>query len=324
MGKSLLLLSKESADREFAAEVSLASGLSLRVTGSAKEVADAIGGDETAVVIVDASNKALFETFESTLQEVVGLFSEKINAGMLHYVSALPLNEMGFLIQSPIFGSYLQRPEQEVAICGRRYGRLIKASLEGKAFGLGKMLAEGTKIQVVKLAHSRQKQEAVEAVKKFLVSAKFPTRSCSVIANAVDELLMNAIFDAPVDSAGKQIHAALPRTAELELSGGAEVEMHVGFDGSVVGITAVDRFGSLDKQRLMSHLSKVYVTEEYKVRTTVAGAGIGLANVFQNGGSFLFSSDAHARTEATVFFQRTENYKSFKDQFKFISTHFYF
>jgi hypothetical protein len=74
----------------------------------------------------------------------------------------------------------------------------------------------------------------------------------------------------------------------------------------------------------MAHISKVYTNEEYKVRSTVAGAGIGLATVFQSGGSFFFSSDNHVQTEVTVFFRRTDSYRDFKDQFKFLATQFYF
>ena len=87
---------------------------------------------------------------------------------------------------------------------------------------------------------------------------------------------------------------------------------------------ASDLYGSLDKNRLLSHISKIYKEEEYRVRTAVAGAGIGLATVFRTGGSFFFVSEQGVRTEVTVFFKRTDNFREFKDQFRFISTQFYF
>jgi hypothetical protein len=89
-------------------------------------------------------------------------------------------------------------------------------------------------------------------------------------------------------------------------------------------LTAIDLFGSLDKNKLLSHISKIYTDEEYKVKTSVAGAGIGLATVFRSGGSFFFVSEARVRTEVTVFFKRTDSFREFKDQFKFLSTQFYF
>jgi len=54
-------------------------------------------------------------------------------------------------------------------------------------------------------------KEAVEAIRNYLLAAKFQTRMASVIANAVDELLMNAIFDAvPELIGGAGSAAALP------------------------------------------------------------------------------------------------------------------
>jgi hypothetical protein len=102
------------------------------------------------------------------------------------------------------------------------------------------------------------------------------------------------------------------------------VEIQVGFDGKYAGVTAVDHFGSLDKSKLLSHMSKIYTEEEYKVKTSVAGAGIGLATVFRTGGSFFFCSESRTRTEVTVFFKRTDNFREFRDQFRFLSTQFYF
>ena len=146
----------------------------------------------------------------------------------------------------------------------------------------------------------------------------------SVVANAVDELLMNAMFDACTDERGRQLYASTPRNTVLPLDGRRAVELNVGFDGPYVGIAAMDQFGSLDKEKLVEHLSKGYRNEAYKVKSSVAGAGIGLATVFRSGGSFLFACDAGQRTEVTVFFQKTDTYKEFRDQFRFICTKFTF
>ena len=146
----------------------------------------------------------------------------------------------------------------------------------------------------------------------------------AVIANAVDELLMNAMFDAPVDDLGKPLYSNTARSSVFKLEGKGAVELHVGFDGDHLGITAVDFYGSLDKTKLLSHISKNYTQQEYKVKSNVAGAGIGLSTVFRSGGSFFFVSESRVRTEVTVIFRRADSYREFRDQFRFISTQFYF
>lgn len=324
MGKSLLLISNRPEDQEFAAEVAVSTGLSLQVVQTPKQGVEVIARDEAAVILTDTSSQAHYQQFETAIQETVGLFSDKINANAIHFLSSEDLEKVQYLVQSPLFGHFVLRNYGSPKAAGQHYGRIVKATLSDRAFGLSTLLKAGSKIQIVKLKKSSQKQDAVEAVKNYLIAAKFQNRMSTVIANAVDELLMNAIFDAPVDEIGKPLLASVPRTALINLEDQHAVEMHVGFDGEYVAITAVDLYGSLDKVKLMTHISKIYTDEEYKVKTSVAGAGIGLATVFRSGGSLFFVSENKVRTEVTVFFKRTDNFREFKDQFRFISTQFYF
>ena len=99
--------------------------------------------------------------------------------------------------------------------------------------------------------------------------------------------------------------SAPPRVQRsIELKGKPQSKCKSASTATTSAITAVDQFGSLDKVKLLSHISKIYTDEEYKVKTSVAGAGIGLATVFRSGGSFFFVSESRVRTEVTVFFQK--------------------
>lgn len=322
--KTLLLVSSVPEDQGFGTKVAEIADLDLIVEPDIRKAVARIGQGVGDVIFVDGSTEQCYREFETVVRDSLGLFSDRINANVIHWISTLDLQQVSYLFQSPIFGNYINRSYGNTDEAGTRYGFILRAALKDRAFGLENLLPDGTKIQTIKFESSRQKQEAVEAVKNFLIAAKFKSRMATVIANAVDELVMNAMFDAPVDQLGKQIYASTPRDTELKLEGRAAVEMRVGFDRHYVAISAVDSFGSLDKLKLFNHISKRYVEEEYKVRTSTAGAGIGLATVFRSGGSFFFTSEKSVRTEVTVFFKRTDNFREFKDQFRFISTQFYF
>lgn len=324
MSKKLLLISELPEDLEFATEVAVTAGLTLITAKDAEEGAKIIASDEPSVIFADTSSEEQYQKLESAIQSSVGLFSDKINANAIHFLSSAPLANVPYLIRSPLFGHFVIRHYGEGKLAGEHYGRIVKATLSDHAFGLKSLLKPEAKIQIVKLGKTSQKQEAVEAVRNYLMAAKFQSRMATVVANAVDELLMNAMFDAPVDELGRQVLASTSRATVFDLKGKAEVELQVGFDGTYVGLTAVDQFGSLDKNKLLSHISKIYTDEEYKVRNAVAGAGIGLATVFRSGGSFFFVSESRNRTEVTVFFRKLDSFRDFKDQFKFISTQFYF
>ncbi len=324
MAKSLLLISKRPEDSIFPSEIAIIASLSMKQVPTAEAGALLITAEKFDAIFVDVSTEKLFRAFEAALQESVGLFSDRIDANSIHFLSSGVLERASYLIQSPLFGSFISRNYSSPKEAGEHYGRIVKGLLMQRAFGLENFLKANSKIQVIKLSLSTQKQNAVEAVKAYLIAAKFQSRMATVVANAVDELLMNAMYDAPVDNVGKQSLLAEPRTSVLKLEGKNSVEMHIGFDGAYVGIAAIDLFGSVDKAKLLSHISKIYVKEEYKVRTSVAGAGIGLGTVFRSGGSFLILSEAGVRTEVIVFFKRSENFREFKDQFRFLSTQIYF
>lgn len=323
---TLLLISNRPEDLAFATSAAASGGLTVQKIADPEKagvyIADA--SENIPVIMVDASNAEQYQKFEEAIQEKVGLFSDKINANAIHFITSEQLEKTPYLIHSQLFGHLILRNYQSPEKAGEHYSRIIKAVQVDRAFGLKQLMKEGTKIQKVTLVSTTQKQSAVEAVRNFLVAAKFQQRTATVVANAVDEILMNAMFDAPVDEVGRTLFASTARSTALKLEGRHKVEMEVGYDDSYIGVTAIDYFGSLDKVKLLTHIAKIYTDEEYQVRTSVAGAGIGLATVFRSGGSFFFVSESQTRTEVTVFYKRTDSYREFKDQFRFLSTQFYF
>lgn len=324
MSKTLLLISDLPQDQAFAAAAADGAGLQLKLAPNPRDGVKLISQGEVAATFVDVSTKAKHMAFEAAVQDTIGLFSELVNSNQIHMLSSDDIEKVEFLIQSPLFGNFVLRNYGDAKQAGQHYGRHLKFCLGARAFGLGALFGPSVKIQTVKLKNSNQKQEAVEAVRNFALQAKFQSRMASVIANAVDELVMNAIFDAPVSELGKPLFDSTLRNTAFPLQGKHEVEMKVCFDGTYLAITAIDLFGSIDKAKLLKHISKIYNDEEYKVRTTYAGGGIGLSSVFRSGGTLFFSSEAQSRTEATVLYHKSDNFRDFREQFRFLSTQFYF
>lgn len=324
MKKNLVLFSRIPDDARFAEAVAKSCDMTFVAASTIEKLTELLSQEQAAILLVDTSSEKLYRDFEKAIEETVGLFSDKLNANAIHFMSGEALENVQYLVESPLFGHFILRNYEDPVAAGEHYGRIVRATQSQRAFGLSQLLSADAKIQTVRLTETRLKQEAVEAVKTYLVAAKFQTRMATIIANAVDELLMNAMFDAPIDELGKQTLAQTSRSTHIKLEGKSLVEMEVGYDGQYAAITAIDHFGSLDKNKLLSHVSKIYTNEEYKVKTQVAGAGIGLATVFRSGGSFFFVSENRVRTEVTVFFKRTDSFREFKDQFRFLSTQFYF
>ncbi len=324
MAKSVLLISNRPDDAIFAGEVALQAGLSIQTAAEPKQGLEIILGDHPEVILVDASEQKNYAKFEQVIQDSVGLFSDRIQSGSIHFLTSHSIEKVPYIVQSPLFSHLITRKEGVEKDSGARYGRVIQALNSKPTTGLAGMLGPQAKVQLVQLQSSQQKGEAVEAVKNFAQKAKFHPRMATVLATAVDELIMNAIFDAPIDDLGRPLYKVTSRSSTIKLEGKSKVEMKVGFDGETLGVSVTDFYGSLEKSALLNHISKIYTKEDYKVKASVAGAGLGLATVFHSGGSLLFSSESRVRTDVTVLFQRHDSFKEFKEQFRFLSTQFSF
>lgn len=319
----VLLVSSEERDLEFFSAAAKAASLPFLKVASPEQACSELKSNPTALVIVDASTEALYGAFERCVDEKLGLFSESVNSNNFFFVATCEFQEAPYLVRSEIFGNFIHRSFTEIDI--PLIGRLFATAASGQAFGVEKYVGPESKIQTIKITKSGQKKSIVESLKAQLFQIGFKTRMATIIATATDELIMNAIFDAPVDEAGKHIYSQTPRSAALDLVEKNEVEMKIAFDGALLGISMLDHHGSLNKKKLLGqHLGKSYASDEYKTVQTSAGAGLGLANVYRNCGGIIFSCENSECTEVNLFYRKLESFKDFKDQFRFLSTFMYF
>lgn len=327
MGRKLLLISDQADDASFLSEVALVAQASLEIVSGAAAAAERIAQNDYVAIFVDVTKLSQLREFEFEIQKRFGIFSGRIQPNFIHFISSSGLNENRDTILSPLFGNFYQRPIENIAMQGQFYGRFVVASEKASTHDLSHFLNEagvGQKIvQKVVLTNTDQKQEAVEAVRQYLLMAKVPARISNMISNSVDELLMNAMFDAPCDEFGKPLYSATLRSHSRELVGREQVTMSIGFDGFYFGASIADGFGSIDRTRILNHISASYREKDYNIRLGQAGAGLGVATIFNSGGTLIYHCEAGKKTEATLLHRTYASYRDFKNQFKFFSAKFY-
>lgn len=326
----VILLSKNSRDQIFFKKAAEVAQLEMITVASAEQACQEVQRDGSAIVIVDTPTEQSYKDFEKCVSDTIGLFNDMISPNAFFFVADAELHERSFLGQAELLGTVIPRIYNEVSsetdhgVVGRILAQVAHEKSALPLKGVTRFLNANAKVQSLQITRASQKKAVVEALKDYLLKAGFKSRPAAIVATAVDELIMNAIFDAPVDQTGKFIYTQTPRNTELELEGRHVVEMEVAFDGNLFAVSVRDQFGSLDKKKLLGHLSKSYKDEEFKVKTNVAGAGLGLANVLRNCGGLVFECEMGVTTQVTVFYQRTDSFKEFKDQFKFLTTLMYF
>jgi hypothetical protein len=169
-------------------------------------------------------------------------------------------------------------------------------------FGLEKVVAPGTRIHARTVSDHRDKTACLALVSYFAESAGVPRKLADPIAQCLDEMLMNALYDAPVDAAGAHIFADVPAKQRVELQSNQRVAVQYAHDGKRFAIAVRDAFGSLRRETVLAHLHKGLHAED-KVDSKAGGAGLGLFLMLHSASAVYFHVLPGIATEVVCVFE---------------------
>ena len=163
--------------------------------------------------------------------------------------------------------------------------------IHGDRFGAEKYLLWGTELQTITVARASERATLVERLAEAIRARGQSARVASMAMLVADELISNAVHNAPVDASGAHYRKDLPRDGELELDERHRVQLRWGCDARYVAIEVSDRFGSLDRDTILRSLA----TSD--VRPTGGGAGMGIALAYRSCDHLVFDLAPGVRTE---------------------------
>jgi hypothetical protein len=163
--------------------------------------------------------------------------------------------------------------------------------LTGELFGAEKYLLWGTQLQATTLARGGERAATVEKLSEAIRARGQSARVASMAMLVADELISNAVHNAPIDAAGVHYRKDLPRDGELDLDDRHRVTLRWGCDARYVAIEVSDSFGSLDRDTILRSLA----TSD--VRATGGGAGMGIALAYRSCDHLVFNLAPGRRTE---------------------------
>lgn len=307
---NLIVVSERPEDIRFAEFLAFANDLPLHKAATGEAFQKLAVENPRSIVYWDAQNEALAGPVAEALVKTTP-------PSRVFAVTDQPLNAYGHLAQAPVFGHHIFRRYEEPA--PTLFPRLIGAALHPAPFGLERYFPESVKPTRIAITRSGQKRAAVDAIQAFFEKQQVNTRLAALVAQACDELIMNAIFDAPVLPNGMLLRRGTSRDADFELIEKEHVHLDMASSDDYVGICVSDQFGSLKKSLLMSFLSKDYQDQDYVLRKQDPGAGLGLHGIVQTGLSIMFLSKPAVRTEVMLFFAKNASFKTFRTGFRFLS-----
>lgn len=158
-------------------------------------------------------------------------------------------------------------------------------------FGAEKYLLWGTSIEETVITRASQRTELVQALSTEIKSRGQSARVASMAMLVADELISNAVHNAPRDASGVFYRRELPRDSELALDERHQVRYRWGCDARYLAVEVTDAFGSLDRETILGALAKS------NVRETGEGAGMGISLAYRSCDHLVFNLAPGKRTQ---------------------------
>jgi CheY-like chemotaxis protein len=188
--------------------------------------------------------------------------------------------------------------------------------LRNDLFGLQKYLLWGVEPLCVKIRDSREKQDYVHQVSAYALTLGCNERVVELIETIVDEVVTNAIYNAPRTADGTPKYAKMSRREAVVLEDHEVGELHFACDGDYIAIAGIDPFGSLTQETIVSYLNRCLVRGPDQFSDATGGAGIGLFRVFQSLSKFIINIEPGRKTEVISLIDLRLSMKRFRQAAK--------
>ena len=175
--------------------------------------------------------------------------------------------------------------------------------LTGDIFGVEKYLPAGTPVHYARLRDFEGRGRAIQTVLDFAEESKMRRQVRSAIGAVCEELLMNALYDAPVDDTGKPIFAEIDPHDRKDTRSPRPVSIRYAATEHLFAVAVRDRFGRLAKNTILSYIEKCIHSPNQIDRKTY-GAGLGLYLVANAAATYVVNVAYGIATEVVCTFDR--------------------
>jgi len=175
--------------------------------------------------------------------------------------------------------------------------------LTGDIFGIEKYLPPGTPVHYARLSDFEGRGRAIQTVLDFAEESKMRRQVRSAIGQVCEELLMNALYDAPVDANGQPIFADVDPHDRIETRSPRPVSIRYAATDQQFAIAVRDRFGRLAKNTILAYIEKCIRSPNQIDRKTY-GAGLGLYLVANAAAAYVVNVAFGIATEVVCTFDR--------------------
>jgi CRP-like cAMP-binding protein len=225
------------------------------------------------------------------------------------------------LQSSPILPNIVSRAESDRAFTIKNIVTTITKLASKDVFGLEKYLSWGADIKSTPVVSSEKRPDYIRAMDEYFETLGIRRTARERAALVTEELLMNAIYDAPVDAEGKSLFNHKNRKEVIYLKPNQQGKLRYATDGMLLAVSVQDPFGSLSGAVLLKYLKSCYGQEAGTLDASKGGAGRGLHQIIENSDLVVFNIDPRKKTEVIALFylDKTDSQKTSSSFHLFIS-----
>jgi hypothetical protein len=235
--------------------------------------------------------------------------------------TAEPLQRsLRYLVENPSIGNVLGRTDFDSSPRGWELmlvlRRLLRPGDEGPKFAW--FLDWGFTGFQERIGDTAARDRCVAKVQRFVQHLGVRERVGELFGELAHELLMNAMFDAPVDEYGRPKYT-LDRKANLVLLEHEQPYLRLASDGTRLAIQVTDPFGTLERPHVFDGLQRGL--NGGQMDRSRGGAGLGMVVCHNCTVAMFFDVIRHRKTEVTGIFDLDLSQREFRAQAK--SIHFF-
>lgn len=293
-GKRVLLADSHKKQQVIAKLALGGTGVVLDIVSSVDEGREKIAAADYDLVMFDAAMLELGNVACAKNPRVglVLMTSDQIPAYLpeLKRLSAIP--------------HIVSRDEADRTFTVKNIVTTVTKLLSQDIFGLEKYLSWGVDIHSAPIVSSRQRADLLGEVDAYFEKLGVRRANRDRIRTVLEEMLMNAIYDAPTNAEGVSLYNHLPRTTELSLKPEEQGLLRFATDGMLIAVSVQDPFGGLKGSTLLRYLEHNYAgnAAELNPKENKGGAGRGLHQIVENSDLVVFNVDPGKKTEVVVLF----------------------
>lgn len=173
--------------------------------------------------------------------------------------------------------------------------------LAGDIFGIEKTLRWGTHVHSQRVGDYAGKSVAISRISEFAQQMNVRRKYRDSIEQCVDEMLMNALYDAPVDDHGRPLFSDVTAKTRVALPSQHHVGVQYACDGRKFVVAVRDEFGTLERGTVLQYLHKCLHANQ-QIDSKPGGAGLGLYLMVNSATNVLFNVLPGVATEVVCSF----------------------